>query len=290
MIKSVAVIGVGAMGGPMAKHVQEAGYELTVCDRSEASLAPFATTGVTTTREARDCAGADLILVLVSTPQQVWDVVAGEHGILSAHEGRETILAIMATVNPEPLNRIQEAVAGTGIRLIDTPISGGVVRAEAGKLSVIMGGDDELLDAVEPVYRTFGEKLVRVGGVGSAQIAKVANNMLGVASFLVAGEAYRIAVEHGLKIADVMRVMEMSSGRNWLSENVTESQSTFAAYSGSTAASEAVSAILRKDVDLALELAGNIDATFPVTHGLHSILESVGPDSFEGWARVGKAE
>jgi 3-hydroxyisobutyrate dehydrogenase-like beta-hydroxyacid dehydrogenase len=290
VIQSVAVIGVGAMGAPMARRVHAAGFDVTVCDRDEQALAAFAAQGVKVAREAADCAGADLVLVLVSTPQQAWDVVAGEHGLLSRRDGQGSVVAVMATINPGPMRRLEEAVAGTGLRIIDTPISGGVIRAESGDLSVIMGGDDAVLDEVTPVYEAFSRIRLRVGDVGSAQTAKVVNNMLGVASFLVAGEAYRIALEHGLKLSDVMRVMEVSSGRNWLSADLAESQSTFAAYSASAEASEAVRAILRKDIDLALELGGDIDGQFPVAQGLRSVLETLGPETYRSWAMVGKPE
>jgi hypothetical protein len=84
--------------------------------------------------------------------------------------------------------------------------------------------------------------------------------------------------------------MEVSSGRNWLSADLAESQSTFAAYSASAEASEAVRAILRKDIDLALELGGDIDGQFPVAQGLRSVLETLGPETYRSWAMVGKPE
>ncbi len=289
MIKSVAVIGVGAMGAPMAQHIHDGGFELTVCDRSETALARFAEQDVRTTQVAADCRDADLVIVLVATPDQMWEVVNGEHGLTSAPgEHEDTIVAVMSTVNPGPVRELQTAVRGAGIHLIDAPVSGGVYRAQQGVLTVMMGGGEADLASVRPVFETFGQKMFTLtGGLGAAQTVKIVNNMLGVVNYLVVAEAYRIGVEHGLTLPDITSVLEVSTGRNFMSADPQEAPKTFAAYAGSTQASETLASILRKDIHLANALAGELDAEFPVTEGLLAIVDSLDKDSFANWAMIG---
>src|SRR3954453_7273151 len=132
MVKSVAVIGVGAMGGPMARRIAGGGFDLTVCDRSNDALRAFEGDAVTTTRPA-DCAAADLILILVVTADQVREVVLGDNGITSGLTPEHSpLVAVMSTIGQTPVVELQEQLNPLGVRLIDSPISGGAVRAGGG--------------------------------------------------------------------------------------------------------------------------------------------------------------
>jgi 3-hydroxyisobutyrate dehydrogenase len=286
---SVAVIGVGTMGAPIAWRLHEAGYELTVCDRSPEALGPFAAAGVRTTHSPADCRTANFVLVLVATAAQLMEVVVGADGIASSSDPqRPTVVAVMSTVNPEPIAKLKGALAGTAITIVDAPISGGVVRAQQGTLSVILGGDDDSVGRLRPVVETFGRKIFHVGGLGAAQTVKVINNYLGVATYLVVGEAYRIALDNGLEISALTEVLEASSGRNFLSSDAAEAIATYAAYTRTPEASLSLLSILRKDLELVGALAESADASFPVATGLRSILSKLGEESIANWSVIGR--
>jgi 3-hydroxyisobutyrate dehydrogenase len=288
MSQSVAVIGVGAMGAPMARRIHAAGFDLTVCDKSEEALAPFAKSGVTVTRNPSDCSASDIIIILVATPGQLRDVVLGEHGIKSGlAPGQSPILAVSSTVTPQAVYELQESLQGTAVRVIDVPISGGVVRAEKGTLTIIMGGEAADVESVKPVFATLGTQMFHCGGVGAAQTMKIVNNVLGVANYLIVAEAYRLAVEHGLALADTTRVLEVSTGRNFLSADASEVPATFSAYTKTRQDSATLMSILRKDIGLALELASDSQGEYPVIAGLMPVLDSLGDETFDNWAVIG---
>src|SRR5258707_15282490 len=121
MIRTVAVIGLGAMGLPMARRMQVAGFELTVCDRNAAAVASLAAEGARVAATPADCADADFIAVMVATPAQVRDVVLGERGILVGVTARQpaSLLAVMSTIPAEALHELAEALHPAGVRVID---------------------------------------------------------------------------------------------------------------------------------------------------------------------------
>jgi 3-hydroxyisobutyrate dehydrogenase-like beta-hydroxyacid dehydrogenase len=288
MPQSVAVIGVGAMGAPMARRIHAAGFNLTVCDKSEEALAPFAKSGVPVTRKPSDCSTSDIIIVLVATPGQLRDVVLGEHGIKSGlAPGQSPILVVSSTVPPGAVHELQESLKETAVRVVDVPISGGVVRAEHGTLTIIMGGEAADVESVKPVFATLGTQMFYCGGTGAAQTMKIVNNILGVVNYLVVAEAYRLAVEHGLTLADTTQVLEVSTGRNFLSADVSEVPATFSAYTKTRRDSTTLMSILRKDIGLALELASESQGEYPVIAGLMPVLDSLDDETFENWAVIG---
>ena len=142
MIRSVAVVGVGSMGEAVARRIQAAGFGLCVCDVNEAVLARFERSGASVARRAADCAAADLVIVLVATPEQVRSVLVGEHGLRAGlvAGARAPIVVVMSTVPREVVLELHAVLAGAVAGFIDAPISGGLIKAESGTLSVLAGG------------------------------------------------------------------------------------------------------------------------------------------------------
>ena len=140
LIRSVAIIGVGSMGTPIARRIAAGGLKATVCDADAASTARL---GLPVVATPRDCAASDLVIVLVASPPQVREVVLEPVGI-RAGEGPRPIVAIMSTT-PVALMHELQAELGPDWNLVDAPISGGVTGAEQGRLSVMVGGDSSYL-------------------------------------------------------------------------------------------------------------------------------------------------
>lgn len=290
MIHSVAVIGIGAMGAPMARRIQGAGFALTVCDRNEAALAPFSRAGASVTAVPADCAAADLVLVVVATPEQVNSVVLGPQGVAAGlsrlDRPHAPLLAVMSTVPAESIKALAQAVPTPRLRLIDAPVSGGVPRAEQGTLTILTGGETQDIEAAAPVFSCLGTHQFHCGAVGGAQTLKIINNILAMANAAVAGEAYRLALEQGLDLAHVAQVFDVSTGRNFLSADPAGPRAAYAAMVPDPAGFAALSAIMRKDLGLAVDLAAQAPGKYPVIRGLKALIDRLGDETYEHWRRI----
>lgn len=288
MIRSVAVIGVGAMGAPMAMNIHKAGFDLTVCDRNPDALAPFAALGVRCVQEARACAGCDGVIVLVATPQQARSVVLGEQGLRAGIDGREPLLVMMGTVAPDTVRELAQELASAGLRIVDAPVSGGPVKAKAGTLAIMMGGAAEDVDRLRPLMQAMGTNIFHCGPLGAGQATKIVNNLVGITTLMVAAEAYRIAGDNGIHLPDAIPVFEAGSGRNFFTAHPKDAPEAYTAWTTTRAEFDNLQSILRKDIDLALTIgAGSGD--LPFTRALRALLDTVGDDTFETWRAVAAA-
>jgi 3-hydroxyisobutyrate dehydrogenase-like beta-hydroxyacid dehydrogenase len=288
MIKSVAVIGVGAMGAPMAQRIQAAGFDLTVCDSREEALVPFIKSGTNIARSPADCAACDVVAIVVATPEQLRSVVLGSQGVRAGIAAqRSSILAVMSTVPARDLQELQRAVRPLGLDVIDAPVSGGVRRAEEGTLAIMTGGDPNIVELVRPVLASMGTHIFHCGGVGAAQTMKIVNNILGIANAVIAGEAYRLALENGLDPALVSQVLEVSTGRNFASAEPAGPASVYASMTRSRAGFDSLVSIVRKDIGLAAELASIAAGEYPAVASILALVEVLGDETYANWRRVG---
>jgi len=289
-IRSVAVIGLGAMGAPMARRVQEAGFDLTVCDRTEARLAPFAHAGARIASAPAECAAADLVIVLVATPGQVREAVLGERGVRAGLAGGLTpILAVMSTVPVAVIEQLEQALTPLGVRVIDAPVSGGVSRAEQGTLTIMTGGDSEDVEAAGVVFACLANHRFHCGGLGAGEALKIINNMLGLANVVLAAEAYKLALDQGLDLTDVARVLDVSSGRNAFSADPAGPQSKYASMTRDGEAFASLVAIMRKDLALAVDMASRTAGQYPALHAIEAVVASLGNETFTDWRRIADA-
>jgi len=289
-IQSVAIIGVGSMGAAAARHIQKAGYALTVCDRNPAVLAEFEARGARVCQRSRDCAHADLVIVLVATGEQMREVLLGEDGLVAdLSPAHLPWVAVMSTV---PLGAVEQVQTELGERiagLCDVPINGGPVRAERGTLTVLAGGDPRVLDAVEPVLRTFASTIVRCGALGKGQAMKVVNNIIGTANVALSAETYRLATELGLDITATASALEQGTGRNHISAAGADLHSIYAAMVGDRPAFDALMGIVRKDYRYAAELASTSPGRYPLIRGVAALFDALGDETFETWRHIGQS-
>ncbi|MFM0222972.1 NAD(P)-dependent oxidoreductase [Paraburkholderia dipogonis] len=286
-VRSVAVIGLGAMGAPIAHRVQDAGFELIVCERNPDVVALFAGTGARVAPVPEACANADAVLILVATPDQVWEVIMGEDGILSGVTAqRSPILTVMSTVSAEVIEDIAEQLRPAGVRIIDAPISGGVRGAEQGTLTILTGGDERDIKAVEPVLEKLGSQRIHCGRLGTAQTMKIVNNIIGVSVTVIAGEAYRLAMERGLDPVLVSHALEACSGRNARSKDPAGPQVGYSEWVQDRKSYAGVGAIMRKDLTLAVEMASHAKGRYPAVRAMKSLIDSLGDETFDHWRRI----
>lgn len=286
-ISSVAMIGVGAMGGPMAMNVRKAGFDLTVCDRSEAALAPFRAQGVTCAASVAECAVCDVVIVIVATPAQADAVLFGEDGLVAGLRpgAPRPLVVIMGTVAPDWMKQTGGRLAGHGVRLVDAPVSGGAVRAQEGSLAIIMGGERADCEVLRPLMEAMGGSIFHCGPLGSGQATKIVNNLVGISILMTAAEAYRIGLGNGLLLPDAIPVFDAGTGRNFMTGKPDGAGEAYASWTASRETFDSLHAILRKDIDLALSIGGEA-GSLPMTQALRGVLERVGDDTYETWAAI----
>ena len=199
MTLSVGVIGLGALGEPIAGLFLKAGFATSVCDVRRDPLERLAKLG------GRPCASAaevarhsEVIVSLVLDEAQTMHVVSGESGLLGEIRPG-AILAIGSTLGPDAVRRIAEALAPKRAQVLDIPISGGIVAAREGTLSVMAGGEDAVFERAMPMLKVFARDITRTGGVGSGQTAKLAHQLVFSVNVMALLEGLALGAAGGLE-------------------------------------------------------------------------------------------
>ena len=286
-IKTVALIGAGNMGSRMARCVKRSGFELTVCDQDPLVLATFKQEGVRVTQDPRDCALADAIIVLVANDEQIVSVTCGPAGFIAAIPSEhQPLVCIMSTTLPSTLKQIAAGLKHTHAHLIDAPVSGGLVKAEQGTLTIMMSGDETDLNRAEPLMRSMGTEIFRCGALGSAEAIKVINNMLGIANIYLAAEAFELAAKHGVNIEQIAPILEVSSGRNFMSLDSAMTRQHYQAWARSKEAFFSLANIVSKDLHLAKNLAQGAQLDLPLLNELSRHVDATDESVFTRWQLV----
>lgn len=255
----VGVIGLGNMGRGMALSLKRAGYDVLGTDASASVRNELALAGIAVFEGvAKLCARADLLVLSLPTAEIVEVVVAGEGGIL-AHARSGLRVVDTSTSHPETTRRLAAALAAHGMAMIDAPVSGGPKGAMSATMTMVIGGADEDVAAVEPVLADMSAKRVHVGPVGAGHVCKIINNLLCAAHLLTAAEAMRIAREAKVDPVRLFEGINAGSGRSGVTQvNLPTWILNGAFDSGFTMK------LMRKDVRLARQLVGELGLALPI--------------------------
>ena len=203
---TVAFIGLGIMGGPMAANLVEAGFEVAGYNRSPEPVKRLVDAGGRGAESVADAVrGADVIVTMVPDSPDVEDVTGGDDGIF-ANAGKDALYIDMSTIRPDVAVRVAEAGRGAGLRVLDAPVSGGEAGAIEGSLSIMVGGEAADFEAAKPVLEAVGKTIVHVGPAGSGQTVKAANQLIvavnieAVAEAVVFLEAYGVDTKAALEV------------------------------------------------------------------------------------------
>lgn len=214
----IAFIGLGHMGGPMAANLVAAGYEVTGFDVVPAALEAASGAGVVVAASASAAAeGADVIVTMLPAGKHVFAAFEGEGpggGLLAAARPGALFLEC-STISVEDARTAHEMVVASGHRGLDAPVSGGVVGAEAGTLTFMVGGSEEDFAAAGGILGVMGRRIVPCGGPGSGQAAKVCNNMILGVSMIAVSEAFVLGEKLGLTHQALFDVAANASGQCW---------------------------------------------------------------------------
>lgn len=247
----IGIVGIGAMGLPMARNLHRKGYPLNVCDIDAAALAAAATFGIAACdTPAALAAQSDVLVIVVVDAAQIEGVLFGAHGVVrSLRETRLTVL-LCSTIAAQDTERFRKQLAAHAIDVLDAPISGGPARAEDGSLSMMLACEPALAAAHDTLLRDMASRLVHVGTkVGDAARVKLVNNLLAGINLVAAAEAMALGVQLGLDRQMLFDVINASSGASWIGHDRLQ-RALAGDYSP-----RARAAILTKDIGLAIHMA-----------------------------------
>ncbi len=205
----IGYIGLGLMGKSIARNILKAGFPLVVHNRSRAAVDELVAEGASAAFSPSEVASqVDVIFTNLPDTPDVEMVALGPGGIIEgAHEG--LIFVDNSTIKPSVAQMISEKLAEKGVWALDAPVSGGDIGARNGTLTIMVGGREEALAVVYPVFEAMGKKITHIGPAGTGQIAKAANQIMVAAQMVAMGELLVFAQKSG---ADPRKVVEAIKG------------------------------------------------------------------------------
>jgi 3-hydroxyisobutyrate dehydrogenase-like beta-hydroxyacid dehydrogenase len=208
---AVTFIGVGAIGLPMAQRLQQAGHAVTGVEVSDAMIATAQAKGIATVTRVTDAPPADVVVVMVATPEQLAGVVGAVTAVPPAQ-----LWIVMSTVGPQSVREQGEILQKLGARVVDAPVTGGVARAKTGELVIFASGAAQDVAAARPVLEAMGTVRVTGEQIGDGQSIKVVNQHLCSVHLAAAAEALNLAKSLGLDPATVLSLVEKGAAGSWM--------------------------------------------------------------------------
>jgi len=252
-------VGLGVMGGGVAKRLLDAGHNVTGWNRTRDKAQWLVDAGMHLADSPREVAErSDIVFTMVTNTAAVQAVTDGPDGIL-AGLGPGKVYVDMSTASPENSRSLAERVVGLGAQMLDAPVSGSVITLEQGKLTVMVGGDEAVFDRVRPVLEAIGPKVFHVGPNGAAVTMKIATNLSLAVQMLAFSEGVLLAEKSGISREKAVEVMLASV-----------IASPMVVYRGPFVLEQPEEAwfdinMMQKDMNLALELGRQLDVPLPTT-------------------------
>jgi 3-hydroxyisobutyrate dehydrogenase len=277
------------MGLPMTRHLVESGHDVAVASRSQGPIGRAVALGaVDGGSPAGVATSADIVFLCVPSSSQVEEVVTA----MLANLGPGQVVVDCSTIDPDVARAQHERVAATGAAFLDAPLSGGTAGAEAGTLTLMVGGDEAILDRVRPTLAAFAALIVHVGGPGMGQVVKLCNNLIYAAQMLATSEATALARKSGVDMAKLHDVLTHATGD-------CVAVRTRLPVPGVVAASPAsngwqpgfMTDLMAKDLDLALSYAGRMGVPVASTATARQVLTAAtvagyGREDFSSMAKI----
>jgi 2-hydroxymethylglutarate dehydrogenase len=290
--KHVGFIGLGIMGGRMAGTLLRAGYDLNGFDIDRSKMDALKTLGASTSASPKEVAQkSDIVFSSLPFPSTVRAVYLEPDGVIDG-SSPGTILIDMSTVDPETTRSINKVAAEKNVKYLDAPVSGGFKEAETGKLTILVGGDEDAFNRSKEILNILGSTVHYVGPSGAGNIVKLVNNIMSMGNILIAAEAFVLGTKAGMDGQTLFNILRTCAGRSFYFEKkfpnilVRNFEPGF------------MIDLAKKDLGLALDMAKSLMVPTPATsliHQLFSVSSSLGDgqkDSasiiklFESWAKV----
>lgn len=252
-------IGLGTMGAPMAENLLKAGYSLTVYNRTASKAERLVNLGADLSESPAEVARkSEIVFVNVSDTEDVLQVVLGKDGVIEgAHSGM--ILVDHSTIKASASRIIYETLKEEDVSSLDAPVSGGDIGAINGTLAIMIGGDEEVVDRIRPLLEVVGKTITYVGGPGSGQIAKAANQIMVAAQMVAEAELLIFAQKAGADAEKVIEAIRGGAAQCWTLDN--KPQRLFAG----NRTPGFKSSLQAKDLNIVIETAREFKMSLPGT-------------------------
>jgi 3-hydroxyisobutyrate dehydrogenase-like beta-hydroxyacid dehydrogenase len=223
-IRRVGMIGLGKMGFPMVRHLRKAGFEVAAFDISPDARKQAEGAGIKVLASPKAVAAeTDFVIVVVGFDSEAEAVVLGADGIAAAARPG-LIVGIASTVAPRTMQKIAGKIEGSGIVLLDMPLTRGEPAAETGKMLTMVGGDTAAFETVKPALQTFASSIYHVGDLGAGQVGKMVNNLILWACISANHEGLGLAKKLGVDPERLRVALIDSSAGNWALQTRPEEQ------------------------------------------------------------------
>lgn len=211
----VAFLGLGTMGGPMARQLVRAGYVVHVFDPDAAAVSAAVAFGARAAATPRAAAEAsDIVICMLPHPDILREVLLGDGGVVHALPA-PALVVDMSTSGPLAVRSCAQELAKRGIGMVDAPVGKGPWAAEKGDLTILLGGEEAACRRAEPVLRHIGSTVYYCGSLGSGQAVKLANNLVACATMAVVAEGYALCVQAGADPKVLLEMMPTTSADSW---------------------------------------------------------------------------
>jgi len=212
---SIGFIGLGNMGGPMARNLIKAGHTLKVFDTVKAAVDRLVEAGATAAAGPGEAAnGVEAVVTMLPAGPEVRAVYLGERGVVGS-AARGTLFIDCTTADVETSRAVNAAAAAAGHDMVDAPVSGGVGGAVNAALTIMVGGPDKAFGRARPILEAMGRNIIHAGGPGNGQAAKMCNNMMLGIQMISVCEAFLLAEKLGLDAQKLFDISSTASGQCW---------------------------------------------------------------------------
>ncbi len=268
-ITNVGFVGLGIMGAPMAQNLLNAGFQVTVWNRSPQRMEPLVEAGARAAASpAEVSAASEVTISCVTNSADVEQVALGPGGVAEgATPG--SVYIDCSTISPETARHVASTLSGQGIAMLDAPVSGGDVGAKAGTLAIMVGGEAATFERCLPVLQAMGKTIVHVGPNGAGQVIKLCNQVAGGLNLLAAAEAVNLARRSGVDPEKMLEVVGAGAAASWMLTNLAPR-----AVKGDYAPGFMVD-LMQKDLRLVLDAANESHTPLPGTALVSQLFQSI---------------
>lgn len=222
MSKKIGFVGLGTMGFPMAVNLKKAGFQVIGFDAFKGVYEKAKAEGITMVESLKEVAvqADEAIISMVRDYAQNVDIIFGENGLLSANPKNKTII-VMSTLDPERMNELGKKVEEeSDLTLISAAVSGGASGAQAGTLSIMTAGPEDVVKSCQPYFEAMGSNIFYYGSEpGNSQVAKLVNNMILGINMNAMAEGLKLAKHYNLPEEEIIELLKVSTGNSWVVRN-----------------------------------------------------------------------
>jgi 3-hydroxyisobutyrate dehydrogenase len=282
---TIAFIGLGNMGGPMAANLVKVKHEVTAFDLSAPAVAKAVEAGAKKAASIADAVrNAEIVVTMLPAGKHVRAVYTNGDGVI-ANAKRGALFIDSSTIDVESARATSAAAKKADFQMVDAPVSGGVGGATAGTLTFMVGGEKDAFERAKPILEKMGKNIFHAGAAGNGQAAKICNNMLLGISMIGTSEAFNLAEKLGLDAQTFFNISSTASGQNWSMTSYCPAPGPVpSAPSNRDYVAGFAAAMMLKDLRLAQEAAHTAHAATPLgaqAEAIYALMEAAGRDDLD---------